>query len=90
MYNYGNELIIREVQAMKRSGLFLSLLLALILSNPAAEPVMASTADPFSVQSGTNAAVNQNAAKEEVPEAPAEAPKEEAKPQTVKEIAKHT
>ncbi len=75
---------------MKRSGLFLSLLLALILSNPAAEPVMASTADPFSVQSGTNAAVNQNAAKEEVPEAPAEAPKEEAKPQTVKEIAKHT
>ncbi len=75
---------------MKRSGLFLSLLLALILSNPAAEPVMASTADPFSVQSGTNAAVNQNAAKEEVPAAPAEAPKEEAKPQTVKEIAKHT
>lgn len=51
---------------------------------------MASTADPFSVQSGTNAAVNQNAAKEEVPAAPAEAPKEEAKPQTVKEIAKHT
>jgi len=75
---------------MKRSGLFLSLLLALILSNPAAEPVMASTADPFSVQSGTNAAVNQNAAKEEVPAALAEAPKEEAKPQTVKEIAKHT
>lgn len=77
---------------MKRSGLFVSLLLAIILSNPAAEPVFASTADPFSVQSGTNAAVNQGAAaKEEVPAAPAaEAPKEEEKPKTVTEIAKHT
>ncbi|MDD3148506.1 MAG: LysM peptidoglycan-binding domain-containing protein [Candidatus Riflebacteria bacterium] len=77
---------------MKRSGLFLSLLLAIILSNPAAEPVFASTADPFSVQSGTNAAVNESvAAKEEVPAAPvAEAPKEEEKPATVTEIAKHT
>ncbi len=90
LYNYSNELIFREVQAMKRSGLFLSLLLALILSNPAAEPVMASTADPFSVQSGTNAAVNENAAREEAPEAPAEAPKEETRPETVKEIARHT
>ena len=77
---------------MKRSGLFVSLLLAIILANPAAEPVMASTAaDPFAVQSGTTAAVNEAAAKEEVPvaEAPAEK-KEEAKPQTKTEIAKHT
>ena len=78
---------------MKRSGLFVSLLLAIILSNPAAQPVMASTtADPFSVQSGTNAAVNQSVtAKEETP--PAEAAvekKEEAKPKTTTEIAKHT
>jgi len=77
---------------MKRSGLFVSLLLAIILANPAAEPVMASnTADPFAVKSGTTAAVNEAAAKEEVP--PAEAPtekKEEAKPQTKTEIAKHT
>ncbi len=79
---------------MKRSGLFVSLLLAIILANPAAQPVMASTtADPFSVQSGTNAAVNESVtAREETPpaaEAPAEK-KEEAKPKTTTEIAKHT
>ena len=47
---------------MKRSVLFVSLLLSLILSNPAANSVMAATADPFSVQSGVEAAVNKEAA----------------------------
>jgi len=56
------KLSFREVNAMKRSVLFVSLLLSLILSNPAANSVMAATADPFSVQSGVEAAVNKEAA----------------------------
>ena len=78
---------------MKRSVLFVSLLLSLILSNPAANSVMAATADPFSVQSGVEAAVNKEAAekeKEEAAAAPEEAPVEEAKPETVTEIKVHT
>lgn len=93
MYNWINEVIFREVKAMKRSVLFVSLLLSLILSNPASNSVMASTADPFSVQSGVEAAVNKEAAekeKEEVAAAPEEAPTEEVKPQTVTEIKVHT
>lgn len=86
---------------MKRSGLFLSLLLAIIVSSPSLQTLEAATentkitssstsADPFAVKSGVNAVVNDNVdASEIVIKAVAEAPKV-AEPKKTVEIAKHT
>lgn len=73
---------------MKRSGLFVSLLLAIILSNPAAEPVFASTAIHFRRAAPAQPLITCAAAAEEVTIASEPAKVEETK--TVTEIAKHT
>lgn len=76
---------------MKRSGLFVSLLLALIISNPAVNLSHAATDDPFAVQSGVNAVVNDNQDASNKDQAPvAEAPKPAEQPKTTVEVARHT
>lgn len=78
---------------MKRSGVYVGLFLAIMLSNPSFQPIMASdatTADnPFAVDSSTKAAVNDTVEKKDETKVAAEEPKAAA-PQTKTETAKHT